>query len=258
MSRQMTRLRPDYHVALARSEAEIRAAQRLRYRVFVEELGGDGPGVDHAAGIETDPFDASSEHLILRDPGRAAGDQVVGVYRLMTDRGAAQGPGFYTAGEYDLSVLHASGRPMMELGRSCLHPDYRGGDAMFHLWQGLSRIVEARGIEILFGVASFHGTDTARIAGALSLLHHEHGAPPELRVRSLAPAAMDILPPERIDRLAALRDIPALIKAYLRLGGVVGEGAYIDRAFNTTDVCLVVDTARLTERQRRIYAPGPG
>jgi putative hemolysin len=132
---------------------------------------------------------------------------------------------------------------------------------MFHLWNGLADLVLAEGIEILFGVASFHGTDLATIAEPLAWLHHHHLAPVPLRVRALGPdaRAMDLLPADRIDRRTAMLATPALIKAYLRLGGVVGEGAWVDQAFNTTDVCLIVDTARMNDRARAIYTRGlPG
>ena len=128
---------------------------------------------------------------------------------------------------------------------------------MYHLWTGLAEYVARHRIDILFGVASFHGTDVAALAGPLSMLHHNHLAPADLRVRA-QPAhfqTMDLIAPADLDRRQAMVEIPALIKAYLRLGGFVGEGAYIDHAFNTTDVCLVMDTVRMNARQRRLYAP---
>jgi putative hemolysin len=136
-----------------------------------------------------------------------------------------------------------------------VHPDYRGGTAIYHLWNGLASYIAEHRIEILFGVASFHGTDPAKLALPLSLLHHRHLAPPDLRVRA-QPASfqpMDLIAPEDLDARAAVLEVPALIKAYLRLGGFVGEGAYVDHAFNTTDVCLVLDTTRINERQARLY-----
>ncbi len=129
---------------------------------------------------------------------------------------------------------------------------------MYHLWNGLAAYVADNGIEVLFGVASFHGTDAQALAEPLSFLHHRHLAPPELRVRALEAhyQSMDLMPADKIDRVQALLAIPALIKAYLRLGGFVGDGAFIDHAFNTTDVCLVMDTARMNARQTRIYTKG--
>ena len=110
-------------------------------------------------------------------------------------------------------------------------------------------------ISILFGVASFHGKDPAPLAQALSYLHHNHLAPADLRVTAVAGgrARMDILPVEKIDKIEAMRQIPALIKAYIRTGGFVGEGAYIDHQFNTVDVCLLMDTARMVKRYHSFY-----
>lgn len=250
----MPRPDPIFECRLARTDAEARAAQALRYAVFVRELGADGPLVDHAAGLEKDAFDDHAKQLLLFDRTRRESAQVVGVYRLL-DSDAAQGR-FYSEAEYDLGLLHASGRRLLELGRSCLHRDYRGGAAMMHLWQGLAQVVAQTRAEILFGVASFHGTDTAALAQPLSLLRANHLAPPELRVRSRTYAPMDLVPQDRIDRVAAMRATPALIKAYLRLGGMVGDGAFIDHAFNTTDVCLIMDTARLNPRSKTIYTAG--
>lgn len=245
-----------FQVKLASTEAELRAAQALRYRVFVEELGGDGPLVDHEAGLERDRFDPFYDHLLLLDTAREGA--VVGVYRLMRDDQAAVAGQFYSEDEYDLSVLKSSGRKLMELGRSCLDADYRGGAAMYHLWNGLAHYVAEYDIEILFGVASFHGVDPAALAQPLSLLHHRHLAPENLRVRAREAQyqRLDLLPADALNRRIAMLQVPALIKAYLRLGGYVGDGAYVDHAFNTTDVCLILDTQTLNEKQKNIYSKG--
>jgi putative hemolysin len=125
---------------------------------------------------------------------------------------------------------------------------------MHQLWGGLADYVERHGIEVMFGVASFHGTDVAPLAGALSHLHHRHLAPEGLRVRSRVYQPMDLVPEAAVDRVAAMRATPALIKAYLRLGGFVGDGAFLDHQFNTTDICLIMDAARISPRQRSIYS----
>ncbi len=253
-------LNPDFEVSLAVTAADLRAAQHLRYRVFVQELGGGGPMVDHDAGIEADRFDGWFDHLLLRDRALPGGpeDQVVGVYRLLRSEQAARAGQFYSEDEYDLGKLRASGRTLLELGRSCVDARYRGGKALMHLWQGLAGYVADHGAEVLFGVASFHGTDPAALAEPLSLLHHSHLAPPELRARSLRYESMDLIAPEVLDRRAAVLQVPPLIKAYLRLGGYVGDGAYVDHDFNTTDVCLIMDTARLGPLHRALYTSSGG
>ncbi len=245
-----------FEVRLAETAEDLRAAQRLRYEVFVSELGGDGPLVDHDHRLERDRFDPFCDHLILADT--AKNGAVMGVYRLLRDDQARQAGQFYSEDEYDLSLLKSSGRRLMELGRSCLAPAYRGGSAMYHMWNGLARYICDNQIDILFGVASFHGTNPQALAQPLALLHHRHLAPEALRVRAQPShyQPMDLLPEDQLDRRAAMLQVPALIKAYLRLGGYVGDGAFVDHAFNTTDICLVMDTHLLREKQKNIYSKG--
>jgi L-ornithine Nalpha-acyltransferase len=242
-------------IRLARDALDLRAAQRLRYDVFVAELGGDGPMVDHDARLEADEFDALFDHLVLVDPARPVGEHVVGVYRLLPgDRVGPEGR-FYSEGEFDLGTLKSCGRKLVELGRSCVAADHRGGSALYLMWNGLAAYVLERGIEVMFGAASFHGTDGPALAQPLSWLYHNHLAPPELRVtaRPAQRLEMNMIAPDALDRVAAQAMMPALIKAYLRLGGAVGDGAWVDHAFNTTDVRLVLDTSRMSARHRDFY-----
>lgn len=246
-----------FRLRLATDRLDILGAQRLRYRVFVQELGAGGDRVDHAARLEQDDLDPHFDHLILVDPAidPATLDHVVGVYRLLTDDAAARIGRFYCDDEYDLAPLRASGRRLVELGRSCVHPDHRRGAAMMLLWNGLADYVIARGIEVMFGVASFPGADPDPHALALAWLHHHHLAPPALRVvaRPAQFHPMDGLPAEALDRKAALAAMPPLIRGYLRLGGMVGQGAWIDRSFNTIDVCMIVDTRAMSGRHHDFY-----
>lgn len=248
---------PALHVRLANDGDDLRAAQRLRYDVFVHELGAAGSNVDHAHRLEIDPLDDACDHLLLIDRRRdpAGLDHVVGVYRLLDEEGAARMGRFYCDGEYDLSPLRRSGRRLIELSRSCVHPDYRRGPAMMYLWQGVAEYVLRREIEVMFGVASFKGTDPAQHAQALSLLHHFHLAPPALRPRALPGhfQPINLMAPDSIDQKAALASMPALIRGYLRLGGFVGEGAFIDRDFNAVDVCLIMDATAMSARHVGYY-----
>ncbi|TRW95160.1 GNAT family N-acetyltransferase [Paracoccus sp. M683] len=246
-----------FQIRIATSELDLKAAQRLRYRVFVEELGGDGVLVDHANRLERDEFDPVVDHLCLIDSRRNPDDldHVVGVYRVLPGARAAQFGRFYCDGEYDLTPLRESGRNLLELGRSCVDPAYRGGSGMFLLWNALADYVLDLGVEVLFGVASFHGTDIQTLAPSLSWLHHHHLAPQALRptARPEGYQDMNLIPADRIDRREAMVNMPALIKAYLRVGGVVGQGAFLDRAFNTTDVFLLMDTAVMSDKHRKFY-----
>ena len=252
----MTSSDQKFDLRLAKTDADLQAAQRLSYEVFVEELGGDGPLVDHQARLERDEFDAFYDHLLLID--RTSNDRVVGVYRVLRSDMAAKAGRFYSEDEYDLTVLRNCGRTLLELGRSCVHADYRGSAAMYHLWSGLGAYVVEHGIEVMFGVASFHGTDIEAIREPLAYLHHNHLAPKALRARVLEAdfQTMDLMPAKQIDKRAALKAMPTLIKAYLRLGGFVGEGAFVDHSFNTTDVFLLMDTKMISEKQRDMYTKG--
>ena|SRR5690554_323523 len=250
-------------VRLARGALDLEGAQRLRYRVFIEELGAPGgPLVDHVRRLERDALDPHFDHLVLVDRRRdpAMLEHVIGVYRLLPGERAEALGRFYCDSEYDLAPLRGLGRKLVELGRSCVAREHRRGPAMMLLWKGLADYVLSREIEILFGVASFHGADATRHAAALSYLHHNHLAPPELRVRALPGhfTPMDRMPAGDVDPRAALAAVPPLIRAYLRLGGFVGEGAYIDTEFNTTDVCLIMDTSAMSERYLDYYARKAG
>lgn len=249
-----------YTVRMARDTRDLRSAQRLRYGVFVEELGARTLNADHAQRLEADAFDPLVEHLLLIDTARdadpATETHVVGVYRLLDDRRATEAGRFYSEGEYDLGRLRASGRRLIELGRSCVHPDHRRGPAMLLMWNAFAAHVIERGHEILFGVASFPGASADLHAEALAWLHAHHRTPEALRVPVLAgpnAVAMDRVPAAALDGARALSAIPPLIRAYLRLGGTVGEGAYLDHDFNTTDVFLMVDTSAMSGRAVDFY-----
>ncbi|WP_118135333.1 GNAT family N-acetyltransferase [Oceanicella sp. SM1341] len=259
----MRRDQNTFTIRIASSPEDVAAAQRLRYRVFVEEMGAHASPEDAALRLERDAFDAYFDHLILIDEAARPEDpldRVVGAYRLMRSDVARSGPGFYGQSEYDLSLLLDGPRASVELGRSCVHPDYRGGLAMHLLWSAVGEYVIRNDVEILFGVASFHGADPEPLAEPLSMLWQNHLAPPDLRVRTLPEhyVEMNRIPRERIDHKRAMLAVPSLIKAYLRLGGFVGDGAYCDHAFNTVDVCLVMDTGRMQARYRDYYGRTEG
>lgn len=247
-----------FMVRLAESDDDVAAAQRLRYRVFIEEMGAHASPEEARERRERDRFDPYFEHLLVVDTECADPEiehGVVGAYRLMRGARARQGIGFYGHSEYDLSLLEQYPRETLEVGRSCIDAAYRGGTAMHLLFAGLGQYIIENDIAILFGVASFHGDDPAPFAQALTYLHHAHLAPPELRVaaRPGHRVEMNILRPDQVDRALALRQIPPLIKGYIRLGAYVGDGAYIDRDFNTVDVCIVVNAETMADRYRKFY-----
>lgn len=250
---------------LARDAAEVEAAQRLRYRVFYEEMTATPSAEMRAAGRDFDRFDAACDHLLVLDRRLGDGPEaIVGTYRLLRGEVAARHGGFYSEGEFDLGALAARRARILELGRACVDARYRTRATMQRLWSGIADYVFTHDVGVMLGCASLPGIDTGALAPALSYLHHRHLAPPELRPRAL-PALfrpMDLLPPERFaegDAVAALEaravvaGLPPLIKGYLRLGGFVGEGAVVDHQFGTTDVCVVVAVDRVTDKYFNHY-----
>lgn len=250
----------DLEIRLAETPAEIDSAQALRYRVFFEEMGAIPDETALRTRRDVDPFDAYCDHLIAIDRRSHDVTRVVGTYRLLRGTAARRGSGFYSAGEFDLTTLTAYPGEILELGRSCVDPAYRRGQTMLMLWRGIAAYIAAHDIDILFGCGSLPGTDPASLARSLSYLHHFHLAPVEVRPRSLAHRTVDmrLLPRHVIEPDAALNALPPLLKGYIRLGGWVGEGAVIDRSFNTVDVCIVVETERLTAKYARHYIETPG
>jgi L-ornithine Nalpha-acyltransferase len=252
-------------VRLAVDAAEIDAAQALRYRVFYEEMAARPTAEAVAARRDRDNFDAWCDHLLVIDHRRGEGAAgVVGTYRLMRREAAAKAGGFYTQTEFDIAPLVAMPGPILELGRSCVDVAYRNRPTMQLLWRGIANYVFRHDIRLMFGCASLPGTDPDVLAPSLSYLHHYHLAPPSLRARALPDryVEMNRLSPGEIDTetavaqldaRAALAALPPLIKGYLRLGGLVGEGGVIDRQFNTTDVCIIVVTDRVTDKYFNHY-----
>ncbi|HIJ39351.1 MAG TPA: GNAT family N-acetyltransferase [Rhodospirillaceae bacterium] len=242
-------------VRLAVTRAEIEAAQRLRYRVFYEEMGAQ-PSADMAATKrDFDDFDDICDHLLVLDQRLGETDAaVVGTYRLQR-RENPKFQGFYSAHEYDLAPIVGFPGRVLELGRSCVDAGYRTKMTMQLLWRGIAGYVFSQGIDVMFGCASLPGTDPQALAVPLSYLYHYHLAPPDLRPRALPGLynAMDLMAKEAVDARRALAAVPPLIKGYLRLGGFVGDGAVIDRQFNTTDVCIIVKTELLTDKYFRHY-----
>jgi putative hemolysin len=239
-------------VRLAQSVAEIDAAQALRYRVFYEEMGAQ-PSADMAARRrDFDRFDNDCDHLLVIDHARGA---VVGTYRLIRREAARRHGAFYSAAEYDLRALPDHPGEILELGRSCTDASARTGPAAKLMWRAISAYVFHYRIQLMFGCASLSGTDPDALALPLSYLHHFHRAPDALSVRALPDryVAMDRLAKEVIDPAQAQALLPPLIKGYLRLGGFVGDGAVIDRQFNTTDVAIVVKTDLVSDRYYRHY-----
>ncbi|MFW5834679.1 MAG: GNAT family N-acetyltransferase [Pseudomonadota bacterium] len=241
---------------LAATRAEIRAAQALRFRVFHNEMGAAMRGRGLWLRRDIDRFDRYCDHLLVVDRSvQGRWPKVVGTYRLLRGEIAAAHRGFYTADEFDLGPLMSRANHVLELGRSCVDPAYRSRGVMQVLWKGIADYLLHYDLHLMLGCASFPGTDPDAVAHALSFLHHNHLMPAAERPHALPRryVEMNRLPPERIDPERVKREMPPLVKGYLRLGGRVGEGAVIDKAFNTIDVCVVLPVEAVTRRYVKHY-----
>lgn len=245
-------------VRLAARPKDVRRAQRVRYKVFYEQGAAVADRLAALQRRDLCPFDAICDHLIVLDraaESRAMGGlrpKVVGTYRLLRQSVAARHSGFYTAQEFDVAPLlerHRDKR-FLELGRSCVLPDYRSKRTIELLWRGIGSYVRRHGIDVLIGCASLEGTDPAALALPLSFLHHHARAAPEWQAEPLPrrAGAATILPIESVDRRRALASLPPLMKGYLRAGARFGEGVVVDRQFGTTDVLAIMPLAELDGR----------
>jgi putative hemolysin len=232
-----------FSVDLARSEDEILSCQRLRYEVFAEELGA-ALHTD-AAGLDRDRFDTHCKHLMVRDNNTG---EIVGTTRVLVDRDIDHAGMFYSQTEFDLTRVLAMGGSFLEIGRTCIHQDYRRGSALAVLWQGVARLMVLHDADYLIGCASISMADGGSYAlSVMSELRKSHFAAEHLRVFPKVPLPRrDVAVCERVI-------MPPLLKGYLRSGAVIcGEPCW-DEAFNVADVFVLLDRNRLAERYVRHF-----
>ena len=230
-------------VYLASSRDEIDSALALRYEIFAHEFGAEIAGP--RPGIDEDEFDAHCGHLLVRDDDR---DEVVGTYRILTPERAAAAGRYYSQGEFDLARVLRRGRRVLEVGRSCVHPDHRNGATIALLWQGLAQFMQSRHYEYMIGCASISMVDGGH--GAASIYN-------SLRQASMSPIEYRVFPryPLPLERLDDTLDtaLPPLIKGYVRCGAwVCGDPAW-DPDFNTADLLMLLPMSRLDRRYARHF-----
>lgn len=251
----------DMEVRAACSRSEVKRAQKLRYRVFYEELSAIPDILTTMSRRDEDAYDPICDHLLVVDHAAPAKPRrpwsrkraIVGTYRVLRQDVAEMNDGFYTQGEYDLAPMlkrHGTNCRFLELGRSCVLAPYRNRRSLELLWQGVWSYAREHGMDAMFGCASFEGTDPGQHALALSYLYHHARAPEEWRVRAHEEVhvPMNMLPADKIDARAAIRALPPLIKGYLKVGAFVGDGAVIDHQFGTTDVFMILPVKAMDER----------
>jgi putative hemolysin len=243
-------------VRLTENEEEIRASQALRYKVFYEEFGAKPNDEMRQAKRDMDQYDPITDHLVVINKDLPKGpEQIVGTYRLLRRSIAEKHGEFYTASEYDISGLLKNEKDLLELGRSCVLPEYRNRPILQKLWQGIAQYVAEHNISLMFGCASLHGTNIEELSEQLSYLYHYHKTDDALCPQALPNLYVDMNrhAKDDLDARRVFSSLPPLIKGYLRLGASIGDGAVVDHQFNTTDVCIVMPTAKVTDKYYNHY-----
>ena len=242
-------------ITLAQSWQEVEKALALRYQIFYEEMGAKPTLEIEKTEKDHDPLDQYCDHLIVYDTAVRENGQpkIIGTYRLTRQISAEKYGNFYTANEFDISILYHQNN-ILELGRSCIHPAYRKKPTLHILWRGIAAYMNYYSIKLLFGCASFSGNDIHALKMALSYLYHYHLAPISIRTKALESRyiPLNYYPKDQVDT-KIFSQLPPLIKGYMRVGGFVGDGAVIDQDFNTIDVCVLVQTHLIDNKYIKLY-----
>jgi putative hemolysin len=249
---------------LAITKKDIRRAQKLRYRVFFEEGGAIADARSGLSRRDICPFDRICDHMLVIDHearnkfGRKK-PKVVGTYRLLRQDMAEKHGGFYSAQEFDIAPLLArhDGARFLELGRSCVLPEYRSKRTIELLWRGIAAYMQHYRIGAMIGCASFEGTNPLAHALPLSFLHHHAMSDGEWAAKALPErfVSMDMISKDAIELRRALDALPTLIRGYLRVGAKFGAGAVIDRQFGTVDVLVVLPVSAIDAKYLEHFSP---
>ncbi|MDX3189254.1 GNAT family N-acetyltransferase [Streptomyces sp. MN03-5084-2B] len=239
---------PRYSLLVAHANDEVVAAQKLRHRVFAEEMGArlHSP----RPGLDIDEFDEFCDHLVVRDDN--TGD-IVGCYRMLPPERAAQAGKLYADGEFDLTALDDLRSSLVETGRSCVHPDHRSGAVVSLVWAGIARYMLLSGHRYLAGCASVPLVeDGSSAAGVWDVLRAKHYSDEATRVTPLIP-----WDPSGIAR-PARPTLPPLIKGYVRLGAKVCGPPALDADFGVADFFVLLDLHNVDERYLKFFLGGQG
>ncbi len=248
----------NFVIKIADKKSELKKAQALRYSVFYKEKKAIPTISKKILRLDYDKVDKFADHLIVIDKNRKGiKNKIVGTYRLLRGDIAAHCSGFYTSSEFDLSKIFNSYKnyQILELGRSCVHKDYRNGSIVNLLWKAIAEYVKLYDIKILLGCASFHGTDVMKYTNELSYLRKNFSLPDELSVTSLDPKIYPSYTEVNSNTkdLRTFVKLPPLIKGYLRTGGKVSHDFFVDYKFNTIDLCVIVETDNINEKYKKKY-----
>jgi len=243
----------NFLVKIAENEQEKTAALRLRFEVFNLEMN-EGLSSSWNTGLDQDQYDEHADHLIVIDKNN---DKLVGTYRMLIKSRAVGNGGFYSEGEFDLTNLKNLPVEILEMGRSCVHKDYRSSGVINYLWAGIAKYVEATNAKYIFGCGSLHTHDVTEVNQIFSYLKSKYYAGDKFRVypheKCIVPGLKDDVP---INDLRAIKKkIPPLIKGYFRLGAFICGEPALDSEFGTTDFFILLQTDQITKRYLNHYLP---
>lgn len=249
-------------VRLATSEEEIIAAQKLRYKVFYQEMKAR-PSPEMARECrDFDDFDLVCDQLLAFDTTKSGDEAIIATYRLLREEKTASINDFYSAQEFDLSNMNndcfrkiLAGRQMLELGRSCVRAEYRSNNIIQLMWRAIVKYIVRYDVGCMFGCASLEGVIQGDLELPLSYLYHKYKTPGEYNIPALPERRqkMDYIDWDDVDKRKAKRQLAPLVRGYARLGCYIGDGAVIDEQFNTTDVFILLLTDRLRERGSQFF-----
>jgi putative hemolysin len=262
----LERLGP-FELRLRSTEKELKKIQRLRYKVFYQEGHAIADRLSALLRRDLCPYDHVCDHLLVIDTQAKTRHglkkaKVVGTYRMLRGDVAARFNGFYSQSEFDLQavIAHQADQRLLELGRSCVHPDYRGKRVIELLWRGLWLYAKHHKIDAMIGCASLPTTDVTQAAGPLQVLRQHASLPPDWQVTALPGRAVQIaaLESPKLDSRQILVGLPPLLKAYLRVGARFSEEAVIDRQFGTIDVFTLMQMSEIDKRYAAHFGAAGG
>jgi len=229
----------------------IEQIHQLRYKVFVEEGGKKLSDEEHYNKMEFNEFDKHAHYIAVTHK-----DRVVGTYRLMTRKDAKGAGGFYTETEFNISNLKRINGDILELSRTCIAAEYRKSSAFSALWKAVMEYILDNNIYMLIGMPSFPNSNPTASCNAISHIHENYlGSTrkrPEVR-RDVPKYNSDILPSHMIDTKLAKHELPPIYKLYLSLGGKAGAGIALDLECNTLDVCMFLETYKMSKDYQKHY-----
>ena len=246
----------NYSIKLAETKSELKQAQALRYSVFYKEKKAKPTFTKKIIKLDYDKIDKYADHLIVLDKKNTK-NKIVGTYRLIRGDVAKLFGGYYSSSEFNLINItnNYKDKHILELGRSCVHQDYRNGSIMNLLWKAIAEYVKLYDIKILLGCASFSGIEPTKYSDELSYLRQNFCLPQHLSVESFDKNIYPVykLKENNSNQLRIFAKLPPLLKGYLRIGGKVSQNFYVDHNFNTIDLCVVVNTSDIDEKYRKKY-----